>query len=200
MFAHGRGEMFDWLRRNDRDMSDCGLGTPIQQLERAGALGENFLAVHANYLGKKDAALLRRRKVSVAHCPRSHLYFRHQKFPLGRLTRARVNLCLGTDSLATVYKTRKQNVELSLFDEMRALALAHPRLSPKRILEMATVNGARALGMGGQAGELAEGAWADLIALPFDGRISDALDAVVHHRGNVTASMIDGDWAAAPKT
>src|SRR6185295_16249520 len=46
MFTRGEGAMFDWLRRNDRDMSDCGLGSPIQHLERHGALKGNLLAIH----------------------------------------------------------------------------------------------------------------------------------------------------------
>ncbi len=75
MFAHGRGQMFDWLQRSGRDMSDCGLGSPVQHLERCGALSERLLAAHANYLAKGDAALLAKRKVHVVHCPRCHFYF-----------------------------------------------------------------------------------------------------------------------------
>src|SRR5439155_12184725 len=115
MFARGRGEMFDWLRRSQRDMSDCGLGSPVEHLARCGALSRNLLAVHVNYLGAQDAALLAKAKVSVVHCPRSHAYFGHDPFPRRRLAKAGVNLCLGTDSLATVYKIRRQTVELNLF-------------------------------------------------------------------------------------
>jgi hypothetical protein len=85
-------------------------------------LSENLLAVHVNYLGRQDAALLGKRRVSVAHCARSHCYFRHQPFPLRALRRARVNICLGTDSLASVYKTARQTLELNMFEEMRAVA------------------------------------------------------------------------------
>ncbi len=199
MFARGRGELFDWLQCSGRDMSDCGLGSPVQHLEHCGVLSERLLAVHVNYLGRHDAALLARRKVHVAHCPRSHYYFRHHPFPLRRLARAGVNVCLGTDSLASVYKARRQSVALSLFEEMRALAKNEPSLSARKIVRMATLNGARALGMGGRIGELAKGALADLIALPFAGKIADIYDGIVHHPGDVAASMIDGRWAIAPK-
>jgi cytosine/adenosine deaminase-related metal-dependent hydrolase len=198
MFTHGRGEMFEWLARSRRDMADCGLGTPVQHLERHGALHENLLAVHVNYLGPGDAALLGRRKVNVVHCPRSHAYFRHQPFPFDELASARVNICLGTDSLASVYKTRKRSVELNMFDEMRELADRMPSLSPETILQTATINGARALGMPGEIGELSRNAFADLIAIPYAGKISEACPAAVQHRGNVTASMIDGQWVIAP--
>jgi cytosine/adenosine deaminase-related metal-dependent hydrolase len=198
MFARGRGEMFDWLQRSGREMSDCGLGSPVQHLERCGALSERLLAAHANYLAKQDAALLARRKVHVVHCPRCHFYFHHDPFPLRRLARAGVNVCLGTDSLASVYKPRWQSVELSLFEEMRMLSRNEPSLSAREIVRMATLNGARALGMDGQIGELAKGAFADLVVLPFAGKTADIYDAVLHHQGDVAASMIDGRWAIAP--
>jgi len=85
MFARGHGEMFEWLRRSGRDMSDCGLGSPVRHLERNGALNEHLLAAHVNYLGPGDAAILGRKRVSVVHCPRSHAYFGHDPFPRRKL-------------------------------------------------------------------------------------------------------------------
>ncbi len=164
-----------------------------------GALRKNLLAIHVNYLGREDATLLGRRGVHVAHCPRSHAYFKHRRFPHDELAGAGINICLGTDSLASLDQPRKRTAELSLFEEMRMLAKNQPSLSPKKIVRMATVNGARALGMAGQVGELAEKAYADIIAIPYDGNIEDAAEAAVNHRGHVAASMIDGQWALAPQ-
>jgi aminodeoxyfutalosine deaminase len=199
MFEHGRGSMFDWLQRSGRDMTDCGLGSPVKHLERCGILSNRLLAAHVNYLGPGDATLLGRRKVHVVHCPRCHFYFHHDKFPLRQLASAGVNLCLGTDSLASVYTPRRQTGELNLFEEMRALARNEPWLSPERIVQMVTVNGARALGLEGKAGKLSGGAFADLVALPFAGRVADVYEGVIHHTGEVPASMIDGQWAIEPK-
>jgi aminodeoxyfutalosine deaminase len=198
MFMHGRGDMFDWLRRSQRDMSDCGQGSPVEHLERCGALHDNLLAIHVNYLAEKDAALLARRRVNIVHCPRSHSYFRHEPFPLKALTRPGINLCLGTDSLASVHKTKRETIELNLFEEMRAFAANHPNVAPKRILQMATLNAARAVGFKGQAGELSPSSLADLIAVPFSGKTANVYDAVLHHAGNVSASMIEGQWAIPP--
>jgi aminodeoxyfutalosine deaminase len=198
MFVRGRGEMFDWLRRNERDMSDCGRGSPVQHLERNGMLGRNLLAIHVNHLVPGDARLLGRRKVSVVHCPRSHDFFSHARFPLPDLLGAGVNVCLGTDSLATVEATWKQTPELNLFAEMQAFAANHPEVSPETILAMVTRNGARALGLRGRAGQISPGALADLIALPTAGNGADIYETVLHHRGNVAASMIGGQWAMAP--
>ena len=199
MFARGRGEMFEWLRRSGRDMSDCRRGSPVEHLERCGMLNPNLLAIHANYLESRDAALLGRARVSVAHCPRSHFYFRHQPFPLSALRRAKVHVCLGTDSLASVCKGPRQTVELNMFEEMRALAERDPALRPSEILQMATLNGARALGLEAQVGEIAGQALADLIFLPFSGKPGRVHEAILEHRGPVAASMIGGRWAIGPE-
>jgi cytosine/adenosine deaminase-related metal-dependent hydrolase len=199
MFNGARGEMFEWLQRSKRDMSDCGGVSPVQHLARAGLLCVNLLATHVNYLSAGDAQLLAHQQASVVHCPRSHDYFRHAEFPRRALAKAGVNICLGTDSLATVRKPPRRNIELNMFDEMRSFASRNSGLSPERIVRMATINGARALGLRGKAGELAKNAFADLIALPFTGRTSESYAAVLQHTGNVTASIIDGEWAVSPQ-
>ena len=198
MFTRAAGDMFEWLRRNERDMSDCGLGSPVQHLERCRALGANLMAIHVNYLARRDAGLLARRKVSVVHCPRSHAYFRHAAFPLESLSRAGLNICLGTDSLASVYQRRGQAVELNLFEEMRAMAEDYPHLSAQKILRMVSVNAARALGLKGKVGELSPKAFADLIAVPAVGPLRRIHEAVLGHVGDVAASMIGGRWAIPP--
>jgi len=195
MFRKGRGAMYDWLQRSGRDMSDCGLGSPVRHLERCGVLNSGLLVAHANYLGRGDAALLAQSNVSVVHCPRSHAYFRHSPFLARRLLREGVNVCLGTDSLATVQRTRGRKLELNMFKEMQVLAEREPWLSSRRIARMATVNGARALGMTGESGELKAGAQADVIALPFAGKLTRLYDAVLEHEGDVAASVIGGEWA-----
>jgi cytosine/adenosine deaminase-related metal-dependent hydrolase len=198
MFLHARGEMFHWLQRNDRDMSDCGLGSPVQHLARNRMLGENLLAVHVNRLAAGDAALLGTHHVHVVHCPRSHDYFRHPPFQWRQFANAGVNVCLGTDSLATVRSADKQKLELSMFQEMRALADREPELSPIDILRLATVNGARALGQAGQIGELSDNSLADLIAIPARAKTGDAGDSVLAHAGPLAAGMVDGQWVIPP--
>jgi cytosine/adenosine deaminase-related metal-dependent hydrolase len=196
MFLYARGTMHDWLKRSGRKMRDCGRGSPVRHLVESGL--RNVLAVHANYLWRDDSEFLARSVASVVHCPRSHAFFGHQCFPREELARAGVNLCLGTDSLATVRKKRGQSIELNLFAEMRALASSTGDLPSENILQMATVNGARALGKAGEIGVIAPGALADMVALPFSGKLEEAVDGIVHHTGMVSASMIDGEWALPP--
>ena len=197
MFMYRHGPLYDWLK-SQRDMSDCGHGSPIHHFEKADYLGDNLLAVHVNYLWRDDAATLAKYGVSVVHCPRSHAYFRHLFFPRRELAAAGVNICLGTDSLASAAKARGKLPELNMFTEMRTLQSKEPELAPQAILEMATVNAAKALKRDGEIGVLCADALADVIAVPFAGRAETVHESLVHFEGPVRASMIDGQWAFGP--
>ncbi len=198
MFAAGRGRLFDWLN-GWRDCSDCGHGSPLQHLARSGLLGANFLAVHANCLTPGDVALLARHHCSVVHTPRSHTFFGHPKFPFRKLTATGVNVCLGTDSLASIEGRRQQLPELDMFAELHAFARKNPGTPAGTILRLATINGAQALGLTGKIGALTKGAFADLIAIPCREKLADVPEAVLYHHGAVSASMIGGAWALSPK-
>lgn len=194
MFRHARGPMFDWLKRNFRDMSDCGRRSPVAHLAQQGILGPDLLAVHANCLDQHDIALLARHATHVVHCPRSHHYFDHPPFQYRHLTRAGIRICLGTDSLATVLKKRAEHVTLDLFAEMRAFAAAFPGVQPATVLMHCTESGAAALGLEKRIGRLAPGMLADLIAVPCHGRLQRAEEEIIAHSGRVCASMIEGQF------
>ncbi len=184
MFRQGRGALYDVCRDLGRDMSDCGRGGPIELLQRYGVLGRNCLAVHANYLTKDDVHLLGATGTSVVHCPKSHRYFRRDTPPLAALQQAGVNLCLGTDSLAS-------NDTLNLFSEMREFARAFPDWRPARIVALATTNGAIALNESKRLGRIGVGAVADLIAVPMNDQ-TDPYAAVVFAEQPVMFRMING--------
>ncbi len=144
---------------------------PVPYLAACGVLGPGSLAVHANYLDDADVACLAARGASVVFCPGSHAFFGHRDHPLPRLLEAGIPLALGTDSLAS-------NDGLSMRREMRRAAEAFPGLPASRILEMATLGGAAALGLAHEAGSLELGKAADLVAVAVpDGQ--DPRDAVV---------------------
>ena len=193
MFTEAKGALFEWLRPQ-RDVSDCGGVTPVQHLQRAGYLRSDLLAVHVNYLGPEDASILAGAGVHAVHCPRSHAYFGHARFPFDTLTANGINVCLGTDSLVSV-RPQPAGIRLDLFAEMRAFSRRFPDVAPEEIIRMVTVKPAAALGQTGSIGELRAGALADLIALPYQGSIADVHDGVVQYDGAVRASMIDGQWA-----
>jgi cytosine/adenosine deaminase-related metal-dependent hydrolase len=197
MFICRRGPMFEWLQR-ERNCDDCGDGSPIQHLARHGLLSPRFLAVHANYLWHGDAPLLAARGASAVHCPQSHAYFGHRRFPREELESAGVNVCFGTDSLASTRSRKGRPATLSMFDEMQAFRARDTALEPGGILARATVNGARALGLQGKAGELSPGSWADAIAIPVSPSLAEVNEAVVGHTRGVSALMIGGRWVIPP--
>lgn len=191
MFMFRRGPMHDWLH-GQRPDSDCGLGSPIQHAARNGLLGPDLLAVHVNYLWDDDARILAQHGVSVVHCPGSHAYFRHQRFPAEILAAAGVNLCLGTDSLASTRTQPGVRAQLSMFAEMAGLAAHDTTIDSAEILRRATIHGARALGLEHEIGSLGPGLLADFCVIAARATHDDVHDAIVHHEGTASATWIGG--------
>jgi len=138
---------------------------PLDSLHRLGLLGPRTQCVHMTDLGDQDIALLAATGAHVVHCPQSNMKLASGTCPVTRLRRAGVNVALGTDSAAS-------NNDLNLFGEMQTAALMaklHSRdaaaLPAADALAMATLNGARALGLEDRLGSLEPGKLADLIAV-----------------------------------
>lgn len=198
MFCDGKGPFYDWLK-GQRNMADCGKGSPVRLAGGYGLLGENFLAVHVNYLGAGDAELLGESRSSVVHCPRSHEYFGHAAFPYAELKKAGVNICLGTDSLASALKIGGANPELNLWGEMRLFARKNPSVSPREILELVTLNGAAALGKADELGALADGTLADAVAVTYSGPIQEKrLHEELLYTGEVREVFLGGEQVRKP--
>lgn len=187
MFRDGRGPLFELLQSLGRPMDDCGAGkTPLAVMLERETIDERWILVHLNELTEEDFARLKKGpRFHIAHCPRSSRYFRHAPFALRRLAELGFNICLGTDSLAS-------NSSLSLFAEMRTVREANPNLPPEAILEMATVNGARALLQEGALGRIRTGFLADLIALPIANPGNDVFSAVISWDETVPWMMLAG--------
>jgi cytosine/adenosine deaminase-related metal-dependent hydrolase len=158
MFSHARGPLYEFLAGMGRDNSDCGQGSALSHLIEHAVIGPNCLIVHLNYLQDYDYDLVARSGASVAHCPKCHTYFGHAPFPLAALRERGVNICLGTDSLAS-------NNALDMRSEMREAIELHG-LTARAALEMTTLNSARALGQTGKLGQISPGSLADLVAFP----------------------------------
>ena len=97
-----------------------------------------------------------------------------------------MNVCLGTDSLASA-------PDLNLFSEMREFRRVRPHVGAEAILEMVTVNSAAALGKSDGLGRITAGAVADMIAIPFNGVATDAYEAISAHSGTIGWSMLRGE-------
>jgi len=186
MFRDRRGPLFDLLKTLGRPMEDCGGKTPLAAILDRAQLDERWIVVHLNELEEKDfARLARGPRFHIAHCPRSARYFKHRPFELRRLLDLGFNVCLGTDSLAS-------NFSLNLFAEMQTLRDAHPWLAPERLLQMATLNGARALHQEHALGKIRVGFKADLIALPIENASTDLFAKILAWDGEVPWMMLRG--------
>ncbi len=178
MFARASGPLYDFMQKNGRSMTDCGDGSPFFHLVRAGKLRAPWLVAHANWLEKDSAEAMAAAGMTIVHCPRTHEYFRRAPFPLQAWRDAGVRVCVGTDSLAS-------NEDLSLLAELRQFRKTHPTIDADALLAMITRDAAGAVGMAGRLGLLTPGALADLVKIPFDGSLRDALESVIWWPGDV---------------
>ena len=193
MFRDASGPLHAFLSSIQRPMQDCGATSPFSHLWRSGAVNGRWLLVHMNELSEGDFSLLaelpRGAAPSVIHCPASHRYFGHAPFAWRRLEDLGVNLCVGTDSLASADS-------LSLLGELRELQKTESWLSPEQLLRTVTQNPARALQRQETLGRIAPGAFADLIALPASGNTAAVYEEIVAHERPVDWMMIDGQIRA----
>lgn len=137
-------------------------------LNKGGEKGGKIIAAHAGWLSDKEIKILAKRRVNVAHCPTSNLKLAAGVMPLSKLLKAGVNVCLGTDGPAS-------NNSLDMFSEMKIAALIHKwaeknpeAAGAQTVLDLATINGAKALGLEKVVGSLENGKQADLIILDFN--------------------------------
>nr|WP_313409007.1 TRZ/ATZ family hydrolase [Pseudomonas sp.] len=142
---------------------------PLARLARLGLLGPRFQAVHMTQIDDEDLALLVEHNCSVVHCPESNLKLASGFCPVERLWQAGVNVAVGTDGAAS-------NNDLDLLSETRTAALlakavagSATALNAHSALRMATLNGARALGLETQTGSLEPGKLADVVAFDLSG-------------------------------
>ena len=171
--------------RRELDESVAQTGeTPLARLDRLGATGAGFVAVHCVHLTDVDQALLAAQGCNVVHCPASNMKLASGIAPVASLLSRGVNVALGTDGPAS-------NNRLDLFAEMRLASLLAKvstgdaaALPAKTVLRMATLGGARALSLDTLVGTLEPGKHADIIAVDLsvldDAPVYDIESHLVH--------------------
>ncbi len=155
-------------REEVRMIRDSHGKSPADYLDSLGVLDNGTIAVHCNWLTDQDMDLLARRRVKTVHCPQSNMKLAAGMAPLPGLLRRGIPVGLGTDGAAS-------NNRLDLFREMGAAARIHKviEMNPTvadamTILRMATIGGARLLGLDQQIGTVEVGKSADLILVDLD--------------------------------
>ena len=159
---------------------------PIERIRRLGLLSPALIAVHAVHLNAREIELLAEHGCSVAHCPSSNLKLASGIAPVTQLLAQGINIGLGTDGAAS-------NNRLDIFQEMRLAALLAKEqggradaIDAHRVLRMATLGGARALGLDADIGSITTGKYADLCAVRLD---DIALAPCYHPVSHLTYSL-----------
>ena len=171
---------------------------PIARLHQLGLLSPGLIGVNMIHLAEEEIELIGNQGCSVAHCPSSNLKLANGYSPVSALLRQGINVGLGTDGAAS-------NNRLDMFGEMRLTALLAKGQSNRadelpayQALQMATLNGAKALGLGDRIGSLVKGKMADITAVDFSApELSPCYDPVSHlvysaGREHVSHVWVDG--------
>lgn len=167
LVEQGKGVFADGLQRRGIAIAPRALSS-LQLLEQVGIFTTRPLLIHCVRVNADDFKLLDGRVFSVAHCPVSNAKLGHGTAPLIELLQLPAKVGLGSDSVAS-------NNRMDMLAEARAAILAqrarlsrHDVLCAKDALFLATLGGARALGIDGEVGSLEVGKSADLAAFPLD--------------------------------
>lgn len=148
-------------------------GSPIGQLDSLGVLGPDTICVHCVHVDPHDLDIIAARGASICLCPRSNIFLGVGTANPEKMVKRGINICIGTDSLAS-------NDKLSIFSEMDSLRQAC-RLDPGEIFHAATMGGATALGVDKWFGSLEPGKSGDFLAIKTGAQSPrDLYSALIH--------------------
>jgi 5-methylthioadenosine/S-adenosylhomocysteine deaminase len=175
---------------------DCG-ARPLARLDRLGLVSPMLMAVHMTQLEDAEIERIAAAGSNVVHCPESNLKLASGFCPVAKLLAAGVNVCLGTDGAAS-------NNDLDMLGEMRTAALLAKgvagradAVTAEQALQMATINGARALGLANEIGSIEVGKWADLCCVdlerPATWPVYDPVAQLVYASGR---DQVEDVWVA----
>jgi len=141
---------------------------PLQRLQELGLINPNLIAVHMTQLTDAEIQMLAAANAHIVHCPESNLKLASGFCPVARCLEAGINVALGTDGAAS-------NNDLDMLGELRTAALLGKAVAQDAsaipamtALQMATINGAKALGLADEIGSLTIGKAGDVIAIDLD--------------------------------
>jgi cytosine/adenosine deaminase-related metal-dependent hydrolase len=186
LLATGTGEwarMLRWIGAWRDDWTPPGTG-PVEYLDGLGVIDARTLVVHGVQLTDADLARVAKRGATLVTCPRSNQWVGVGVPPIERFYASGASVAVGTDSLASVE-------DLNLFSELKAMRWLAPRVPAGRLLESATLTGARALGLDQELGSLTPGKRAEIVQVDLPPGIDDVEEYLV---SGIPPSAIG--WAA----
>lgn len=155
-------------RENDDLMTKRGK-TPASALDGLGIFNGRTLVAHAVWVDDADLTILRERRVGIAHCPSSNMKLASGAAPVAKMLALDLAAGLGTDGPAGSNNDLNLFEEIDLASKLQKLVTGDPQILPAwQALEMATIRGARALGMEKEIGSIEPAKRADLITVRLD--------------------------------
>jgi 5-methylthioadenosine/S-adenosylhomocysteine deaminase len=184
---------------NERDLIKKETGKlPFDYLDSIGFLGSEVSAVHCVWISNREIGLLQKTGTSVSHNPESNMKLASGVAPVPSMLKRGITVSLGTDGCAS-------NDNMDMLEEMRTAALLHKVanldasiISSYDVLKMATIEGAKSLGLGEDVGSLETGKKADIILLNIESvhlrPVNDIISTLVYcaNAGDVETVMVDG--------
>jgi 5-methylthioadenosine/S-adenosylhomocysteine deaminase len=157
-------------RKENEDLMAKRNMTPTQLLDSLGVLDGRTLAAHGVWLNDTDIGILQRHHTGLAHCPTSNTKLASGVARVLDILRQGMNMGLGTDGFAGSNDSADLMQEMALAAKLQKVTSLNPEALPaEQALEMATIIGARALGLDKEIGSLEAGKLADIIAISLDG-------------------------------
>ena len=191
LVVRGEGAFSDGLRARGIAVAPRAR-TPVELLAALDVLSPRTLLIHCIRVDDADVARIARSRCSIAHCPASNSKLGHGIAPLTDFMAAEITVGLGSDSVAS-------NNRMDILEEARLATLfqrarlgSFSEVSPSDAIRLATLGGARAIGVDGEVGSLEVGKAADLAAFPLDslGPVHDPLAAAVFSLPGTKASLV----------
>jgi cytosine/adenosine deaminase-related metal-dependent hydrolase len=158
--------------------------TPVRMAKSLGLLDHPTLLAHVNYADDEEIALLAAGKASVVFCPRTHAWFGHVHHRWADMLRKGVNVCVGTDSLAST-------PNLNIVEDLRLLRSQRADVDPETIWSLVTTRAAKALGLAEQLGSISAGKHADFAVFPVASE--EPLNELLKSLAVPSAVWINGD-------
>ncbi|MFB6159193.1 MAG: amidohydrolase family protein [Candidatus Nanohalobium sp.] len=172
---------------------------PLEYLDELGLVNNDLIAAHGVWLTDKEKQIMAEKGGTVVHNPAANLKLGSGIADIPEIMEKEINVALGTDGVAS-------NNNLNLFEEAKIASILHKRNSPEKIneqqiLDMATINGAKALGLEDEIGSIELGKKADLITIDLDspdmtpvhGKKGLISNIVYSFSGKVDEVIVDGE-------
>ncbi len=163
---------------------------PLKYLDQFELADQNLILAHCVHVSEEEITIFQKGKVNIVHCPNSNEYFDTGTAPVIEMLRRKMNVSLGSDGTFC-------NGDLDMLNEMRKMVSLHgeDQLDLQTIFDMATIHGARALGMENEIGSIEVGKKADMVILDLPENTKNPIPTIILEgsKESINRVIVDGE-------